>query len=671
MKRTHKAPRIPEYVRRVVLIATILLTVAVGLMTIVQQFFLYYRISEQKRESLIGEHKQFIKDLIAIEMEYISNRKVEFDKRIKEELSHNVIEAHQVASALYDRYHGQLSKAEMLNMIVEAVSSLHSFSKYAHVFINKLDGRGVYYYGNPGFTGKNLSELKDKNGNYVIQSELNLLKSKDEGFLVYWNEKLEDDESLNDKIAFVKQFPEMGIYFGAKCYMEDYYEQFKDEIAHKISSARFRYGGYIFLNELRGDPVVLNGEIYEGDFNFFADTTTHSYDVFMQEVDAATSSSEGGYFNYYWNKIGENERSEKISYARYYKPCDWIVGAGFYVDDIDSELVSENRDLKNGLLWNILQIFVILAFTVALELYFLYRFKGNFLADSFQFTRFFKLGKGGYELIDVDNIHFMEFRNMAYIANEMIEERKRVYEQLISEQDRAREADRLKTAFLANMSHEIRTPMNAILGFSELLGDEEIDPEVHRDFVKLIRQNGEMLLTLINDIIDIAKIESGQLTIMKDRFKLDSLLNELQSHFNGILERQNNSRLKFKLVNLAPADFECYTDEFRLKQVLYNLIGNAIKFTPSGFVRVEVRLKAERVCFKVIDSGIGISDEDIETIFERFIQAHDHLQKKYGGTGLGLAISKNIVELLGGKIWVNSVEGKGSEFEFYITSEEK
>ncbi|WP_163717428.1 cache domain-containing protein [Mangrovibacterium lignilyticum] len=660
------APRIPEYIRKIVILSTVLITVGVGFTFTIQQFVFYQRTSKQMREDVIEKHKQFIKDLVAIEVEYIANQKKEFDNRIADELKESVIKASQVAEVLYSNYHNSMAEGELQKLIITAVSSLRSFSPYSHVFINHLDGRGIYYQGNPEFSGKDLLDMEDRHGNLVVQSEIELIHEKGEGFLNYKLGSFGEHDELTAKVCFVKKLPHYNWYLGSKCYLDDYYGDFKLEIARKISSERFRLGGYVFMNELDGHPVVLDGEVYKGDFNFNDGTDTHRQQVFKEQVEAATSSAEGGYFSYKWNKIGEEENSEKISYASFFKPCGWIIGAGFYVEDIESEIQNQNAELKKGLLWNIIQILLILAIAVVLELYLLYRFKKNFQADFYHFTRFFRVGKGRYQRINLDKIHFREFRNMGKVANEMIKERARVHEQLVEEQYRAQESDRLKTAFLANMSHEIRTPMNAILGFSELLNDEEIAPEVRKDFVRLILQNGEMLMTLINDIIDIAKIESGQIAINQAEFNLNELLDDLYRHFEGVIEKDPNKDITIEMQNRVSETFVCNSDEFRLKQVLYNLIGNAIKFTTTGSVRVEVELKDGRLYFKIIDTGIGISKEDLKSIFERFMQAGNHLSKHFGGTGLGLAISKNIVNLLGGEIWVESVENQGSEFQFYI-----
>ena len=208
--------------------------------------------------------------------------------------------------------------------------------------------------------------------------------------------------------------------------------------------------------------------------------------------------------------------------------------------------------------------------------------------------------------------------------------------------------------------------MNAILGFSELLEDDSQDEEDKVVFVRLIRKNGEILLNLINDIIDISKIEANQLAVRKRTFSLNKFLNELEHHYFEILASKKDKKINFSINSLIDSDITIVSDEIRLRQILDNLIGNSIKFTSEGSVSVEVKMVGNSIRFSVSDTGIGIAEVQQQNIFERFIQAEHGHNINFGGTGLGLAISKNLVELLGGQIGVDSEQGKGSTFYFDI-----
>lgn len=248
--------------------------------------------------------------------------------------------------------------------------------------------------------------------------------------------------------------------------------------------------------------------------------------------------------------------------------------------------------------------------------------------------------------------------------NRDITENRLAAKQLLIEKEKAEESDRLKSAFLANMSHEIRTPLNSIIGFSELLNDPDFDQHQKDKFTEAIIENGNNLLVIISDIIDLSMLESRQIKIKKERFLTKKLLVDIDNEFRT---KANSKVLKF-LVN-TPLDSEemiIESDFYRIKQVFNNLIGNALKFTHNGYIEIGFSPIDKGVEFFVRDSGIGIASEFHEDIFERFRQVDETKTRKYGGNGLGLAISKNLVEVLGGKIRVESEIGKGSTFSFSL-----
>lgn len=226
---------------------------------------------------------------------------------------------------------------------------------------------------------------------------------------------------------------------------------------------------------------------------------------------------------------------------------------------------------------------------------------------------------------------------------------------------KAEESDRLKSSFLANMSHEIRTPMNAILGFSDILHSHELTDSEKERYITQIKKSGENLLNIINDIIDISKIESGQLTIRKEKFDLNFLLESLKFTGKALIKaKDKNINLHIENTN---NHFFIYSDPLRLEQILLNLISNAIKFTQNGFIKLSYYLTDNTtISFKVTDSGEGITKEDQLIIFERFRQAEKPSKNLITGTGLGLSITQSLVKMLGGSITVKSEIDVGSEF---------
>ncbi|MFW5699702.1 MAG: response regulator [Bacteroidota bacterium] len=230
--------------------------------------------------------------------------------------------------------------------------------------------------------------------------------------------------------------------------------------------------------------------------------------------------------------------------------------------------------------------------------------------------------------------------------------------------EKAELSDRLKTAFLANLSHEIRTPMNGILGFANLLQSEDLDPSRHKRYLDVIKRSGHRMLNLINDLVDISKIESGQVEVVNTETNLNDLLDNLFLLFKPEADAK---QLDFSLEKgLADEGAVILTDDVKLEQVLSNLLKNALKFTKKGRIGMAYELKGEMLYFRVEDTGIGIPEGLHETIFERFRKAEDSQFTAEEGSGLGLSISKAFVELMQGEIWVESEVGKGSAFSFTI-----
>lgn len=235
---------------------------------------------------------------------------------------------------------------------------------------------------------------------------------------------------------------------------------------------------------------------------------------------------------------------------------------------------------------------------------------------------------------------------------------KHTQRELTAARQRAEESDRMKSIFLANTSHELRTPLNAIIGFSELLV-AEVPPEEKQEYVRIIRSNGETLLRMVQDILDLSKIETGTLEYKYADTELNAMMEELEGTFHRKQIPQNRVRLEFR--RSCPL---CYlqTDRQRLSQVVSNLLSNAVKFTVRGEIRFGFEVRGEEIYFYVSDTGCGISAGEAENLFRRFNKAGSYKQ----GIGIGLAISKSIVEAMNGRIGVESEVGKGSTFWFTL-----
>jgi PAS domain S-box-containing protein len=355
---------------------------------------------------------------------------------------------------------------------------------------------------------------------------------------------------------------------------------------------------------------------------------------------------------------------------------------GYHSLDADGKFVRINNTELKWLGYERFEVINSLVFTDLLTLEGLRTFKANF-------KDLMKLGEISnieLELIRKDSSTFFVSANATAIYNNDgtfsmsrttlfdITYRKATEEALNKAKKEAEEANKAKSEFLANMSHEIRTPMNAVLGYTELLGNTLVDP-IQKDYVSSIKSSGRSLLTLINDILDLSKIEAGKLELEYDFIETYSFFSEFEKIFSLKVSEKG---LKFILNISSGTPHGIYIDEARVRQIVFNLIGNAIKFTSEGRIELKVftenpqivrysKEKSEELIdliIEVVDTGIGISKDLQEAIFEPFVQERGY--KHYGGTGLGLAISKRLVGLMEGNISVRSVLGKGCAFTVRI-----
>jgi PAS domain S-box-containing protein len=293
---------------------------------------------------------------------------------------------------------------------------------------------------------------------------------------------------------------------------------------------------------------------------------------------------------------------------------------------------------------------------------------------SFSFAKDITERKQAEKILQEQNLEYQKLNKEYKLQNRQLRKiLKRIQGiniELERAKEKAEESDRLKTAFLANMSHEIRTPMNGILGFAELLKSPTLTGGKMHQYIKIIQQSGRRMLTIINDLIDISKIEAGQIEYRKEETSINKLINNLYAFFKPEVEQKGISFYCSGELSEGKSIIE--TDRTKLTQVLTNLLKNAVKFTEKGRIGFGYTLKklsgekGKNLEFFVEDTGSGITNETKDKIFERFWQGDLSYTKEYEGTGLGLSISKAYVELLGGKIWVESKPGKGSAFFFTV-----
>lgn len=738
----------------------------------------------------VESQKKLIKNETERAIEYINFNMKQSEHKLKKRIQNRVENAYVTINNIYKQNKKSKTDKEIEKMILDALRPIR-FNNSCY-FITKMDGTEILFPRNPDVEGKKLIHYQDDLGNYIVKNEIHLIKTQKEGFISsFWRRENNDSSQVSERISFIKYFEPLNWYIGNSENYQDYLEEIQHETLLWLSNQRYGDEGYVFVNTYDGDALLMDGNIVQEKRNVWDLEDPNGVKVIQLER-KATKNPNGDFIFYSWRRLTDSVIIPKMSFIKGVEEWRWMVGAGVYVEDIDSFIASKDKELRKSIVLDSLYIAAMVIVVFMLLIMLVIFISRNLKKNVTRFIDFFKSGTKNYYLIDKTKINYSEFKIIADYANKMItdlkesetrtQEEKAHYERLFDQSPeaiayidneshvirvnksfaelfgykedelrghlidefivpeelkpeaikytkeielginkpieairlsknkeklyvniigspvkvddkqlgvyvvyrditnqkkyeknlqeaklKAEESDRLKTAFLTNLSHEIRTPLNAIIGFSGLLKLKDYDVDTRKNYLNILSDSSGNLLEIIDNIVDLSKIQSSTLVINKAQVNLNTLLDDIYLDFKELLSHKNINDIKLVLSKgTQNTDLNVYTDPKRIKQIFSNLIDNAIKFTDKGTVEFGYTIKNNILYFFVKDEGIGIEEKNINLIFELFRQVDNSTTRKYGGTGNGLALCKGILDLLDGEIFIESKIGQGTKVYFNI-----
>ncbi|MCI0471037.1 MAG: cache domain-containing protein, partial [Candidatus Aminicenantes bacterium] len=555
----------------------------------------------------IDEQIQLVKSRVNELISYIDYNKSQTEEILKTDIKERTYYACSIASSIYEANKNSKSKADIQRMIRDTLRPIRFYKDRGYYFIDDLEGNIVMYPAENRREGESALNQADIKGKYIVRDFIDIIKSRGEGFSTYYYYKFpERQEGPVKKISFVKYFEPYNWLIGTGEYVEDVEDDVREKIIDRVHTMRFgkNQQNYFFLlqildigseknfvktlvNPNRPDMV---GKTLGRDFK-----DDGGYE-FMRDAARQLLENEEAVVNYRFKKMETGASIPKSAYFRLYKEWNWIIGAGFYYDDLQPIIAQRKSELGRTVLneiYLIIGIFIMISFLAVL----FSRVIARKLKNEFNvFSVFFKDSAKKYELLDKSKLKIHEFRELADLANRMITEKKDGEEELLKSKEIAEAATRAKSEFLANVSHEIRTPMTAIIGMSDILAQTPLNEEQY-EYLEIITTSANNLLVIINDILDFSKIEAGRMNIDRINFNVREIIEGVA---DMVASRAHKKQLE--LITLIEPEIpdQLLGDSSRLHQILLNLTNNAVKFTDKG----EIVISAELAELKDDEKGI-------------------------------------------------------------------
>jgi signal transduction histidine kinase/CheY-like chemotaxis protein len=660
------------------IVVIFILTLTILAVFIFDKYLNFGKDLQKIEKQFTAEQNQLVQAKVNELIDYIDYNKSQAEQILKENVKERTYYAWSIAWSIYNANKDIKKPAEIKRLIKEILRPIRFFKDRGYYFIDNLAGNFVLHPPNSDREGDSALNEADINGKYMVRDFIEIVKARGEGYSSYYTLKIHEKQEVpGKKISFVKLFEPYQWILGTGEYVEDVEKDLQEKVKQRIQTLRFgkdqkEYAFLLQIHDMHGAdyfattlinpklPNLVNKKIGLD----YQDTKGNE---FMRAAAAQLLKNGEAIVTYWFEKPDNAKITQKTSYFRWYKDWNWLIGAGFHHDDLQTLISQRKQKLGQAVLkeiYLIVGIFILISFLATLTSRFI---AGKIKREFDVYANFFKESAIKNELLDKNRLHVNEFRELADCANRMITDKKQGEEALLKAKETAEAATRARSEFLANVSHEIRTPMNAIIGMSDILAQTALSDEQY-EYLEIINTSANTLLVIIDDILDFSKIEAGRINIDRINFSIREVIEGAadmlapKAHAKGL-----------ELITLIEPEIPAQVlgDSSRLHQILLNLVNNAVKFTDLGEIVISAEMApleenevGVKVLFKIRDTGIGISEQDQAHLFKTFSQLDTTSTRKYGGTGLGLAISRKLSQLMGGEIGVKSREGQGATFWF-------
>ena len=633
-------------------------TLLLGYLWVSDQYRIFQEQSAALRQTFLDSHKQFLRREADEALDYIEFKTAEIDQRLLDELKKNVGSVVQALEPPF-RAKAPFSREQLRLQVRESLSKVRFGGGSDHFFLLDETGR-LLLMPVAAALAQTVDTAADAGILRFLPALIESARASGDAATAAWLPKPDGGPGSFAARIYLRFYPALNIFVGAIGYEEDMVA-----ISQREVLARFR-------RQSRADDMAITVCDYQG---LVLMNTTGTLDegrsihtlrdaggqLLAASVMAATDRPEGVMAQPHWRNGSSQDLHQYLSYARAYPAWRWVVLTSFPVGELEVQIAQQRGEMKRRVQQRIAYVGLIVLGLLMVATLSAQRLAGKTRHALRQFNQFFAESNRQNTRIDIDKLPLTEFEQLAVDANRMLDYRLGVEHELIAARIAAEEANQAKSQFLSTMSHELRTPLNGVLGYAQILMRDPaltLDQQRH---LNAIQSCGQHLLTLINDVLDLAKIESGALEVVARDCYLYALLEGASDVVRGKAEAKGLAYFLEISPNLPQ---HVWIDEVKLRQILINLLGNAVKFTDAGTVTLSARSSAdgEHLIFEISDTGIGIDRQRLQEIFHPFRQ----LQAHGGGTGLGLAISQRVCAAMGGQLDVDSARGAGSRFTLIL-----